>query len=134
MNYQKQEYLECGVTARWLELEKAKNAYEYALQYSSNQRYGLNEKTVSNITPYAIQNDQAAKIWLKEQFPNSGTVQIVHGREAVCVVDTEQFLDNWNHLFMPGRDDVLILHNTSDVIAFYYHEEILEIGQRLPLR
>ena len=133
MNYHINEYKQCGVEGIWLDAGKAKNVYDFALKYSSKNHYGLDKNTVSNICLFNIVNEPIAKRWLIEQFPGHGTVEIIHGETAVCLLQTETFLAHWFNLFMPSRDDVLILHNESNYIAFYCHEDFIEVGQRIPI-
>lgn len=130
MNYREKEYNKLGIEARWLSKEHASNANEYAEKYSSNTRYGLNEKNVTNIQEHIVNSYSIAEQWLKDNFGSTGTVQIVYSDNEVCVIKSQDFLDNWQHIFMPARDDAIILHNLSNKIMFYCHEEELEVGDR----
>ena len=116
--------------ARWLSAEHAKHAYEYALYFSGEKKYGLNENTVSNIDRIVIENHSVADQWLKSRINNEGTLQIVYSNTEVCVVDAEKFIQNWKDLFVPGRDDAIIFENPGQKVIFYSHEDELEVGQR----
>ena len=131
MNYLKLEYDELNIKSRWLDLDRAKNAYNFALQFSHSQRYGLNETTVLGIEKLIIESPAVAKAWLKSRMPETGTVQIVYDDDEVCVIDTQDFIDRWHDIFIAGRDDAIVLHNLSRTVLFYCHEEELEIGQRI---
>lgn len=37
------------------------------------------------------------------------------------------------NLFVPGRDDAIVLHNLTGAALFICHESALEFGYRLPL-
>jgi len=124
------EYEQAGVSARWLDAPHARNAYDYVLKYSHPRRYGLNEQSVANIHRLIVESQFVADAWLRTNFPSSGTVQIVYGEADVAVVESETFLQRWWAVFVPGRDDAVILHNLSPAIMFYCHEQELEIGQR----
>jgi len=66
MNYRKSEIDKLKLDTRWLDQVKAKNAYEFALRYSSNKRYGLNEDSVSEVESLIIDSDPLAKQWLND--------------------------------------------------------------------
>ena len=130
MNYRKSKIKELKLDTRWLEKSKAKNAYDFAMKFSSTKRYGLNEETVSSIEQLIIDSDSIAKQWLSERLDGNGTVQVVYSSEEVFIIPTKQFLDNWQQIFLPARDDALIVHNLNKQVVFYCHEEELEIGER----
>jgi len=129
MAYQN-EYKELGLDARWLTEERAKNAYAHALQFSDNKRYGLNEQTTDKIERHIIESRSIADAWLKTRLRAEGTLQVVYGPDDVCVVDAAAFLNCWQDVFVPARDDAIILHNIDKTVFFYCHEEELEVGTR----
>lgn len=131
MNYRQREYEALGLDARWLEHERASNAYAFALKYSHPRRYGLNEGTVANIELHVIGSNTVAENWLKERLSAEGTVQVVYGDAEVCVLSAASFLRSWQSIFVPGRDDAVILHNVVDTVVFYCHEGELELGRRV---
>ena len=130
MNYHQKEHKDLGLDARWLDNEHAKHAYDCALRFCSNQKYGLNPNKVSNIEKLIIESYSVADNWLKGKFNNNGTVQIVYSENEVCVVPAQDFVNNWRVIFVPSRDDAIVLHNLDDSVLFYCHEEELEIGHR----
>lgn len=127
------EFDQLGISARWLARPKAQHAYDYALKYSSKKRYGLNEESVLNIEHLEIQSYHVAHEWLRKRFPNQGTVQIVYSESEVCVVSAEAFFAHWREIFVPARDDAIIIHNLTSEVLFYCHEEELEVGYRSDL-
>ncbi|KGF80116.1 hypothetical protein IA69_20055 [Massilia sp. JS1662] len=128
----REEYEALGLAARWLTRERAKNAYAHALKFSSDKRYGLNEQTTDNIERHDIESRSVADAWLKARLRAEGTLQVVYGPDDVCVVDAAPFLDCWQDVFAPSRDDAIILHNLDKTVVFYCHEEELEAGTRKP--
>lgn len=128
------EYSEAAIPARWLEPKKAQNAYEYALKYSHPKRLGLNQETVANIDRLIVESYSVAHGWLNARLPSTGTVQIVYSEADVAVVEASVFLAKWQDIFVPSRDDAVVLHNLSATVLFYCHEEELEIGQRKDLQ
>jgi len=134
MNFRIAEYRELGLAARWLDEEHARHAYEFALHYSHKTRYGLNPATVSDIERHVIESDSVAQAWLDARWPYTGTVQIVYGGDDVCVIDAKDFLAQWKNIFTPSRDDAIALHNLSNAVLFYCHEDELEVGCRIDAR
>jgi hypothetical protein len=130
MNFRAAEYKELGIEARWLEPEKAKNAYEYALQFSDKTRYGLSQDNVTGIEQLIIVSDSIADAWISSRFRKDGTVQIVYGDDEVGVLSAADFVSHWRSIFVPSRDDAIILHNSNKSILFYCHEDELEHGMR----
>jgi hypothetical protein len=128
--YLMREFEAAGIGARWLDAEKAAHAYEYASQYVSPVRYGLRETSVRDIESHAVSSEAVAKAWVNERMPAAGTVQIVYGRDEVCVIDAEALRKNWLNIFVPGRDDAVVLHNISEAVLFICHEGELEFGHR----
>ncbi|WP_417763664.1 hypothetical protein [Shewanella sp.] len=131
MNYREKDFNALNITARWLDKPHAKHAYEFACSYSASDSYGLQPKKVQHIIQHQITSTSVASHWLATHFPNSGTVQIVYGSDCVCVVNTQDFLQHWDEIFMPGRDDALVIHNLSRVVLCYCHDQILSLGERL---
>lgn len=124
------EYKELGLDARWLTGESGNNAYVYALQFNDNNRYGLNEQTTDKIERHMIQSRSVADAWLRTRLRAEGVLQVVYGPDRVCVVDAAAFLNCWQDVFKPARDDAIILHNTDKTVLFYCHEEELQVGIR----
>lgn len=127
------EYSEAHIQARWLEPTKAQHAYDYALRYSHPKRLGLNEQTVANIDRLVIESYSVANAWLASRMPTNGTVQIVYSESDVAVIDAAEFVSRWHEIFVPARDDAVVLHNLSSTVLFYCHEEEFEVGQRIDL-
>lgn len=130
MHFREAEYLESGLAARWLDAEHAKNAYDYALKFSAKSHYGLCESTVDQIERLDIDSYTVADAWLRGRLPAEGTVQVVYGGEEVCVIPSAEFLAKWQDIFLPARDDAIVLHNLGTGVLFYCHEEELEYGYR----
>lgn len=129
-NYRRREVEAHGFPVRWLDAARAANADAFATRFSSPNHYGLNEATVSAIERLVIASTPVAHAWLRERFPDDGSVQIVFGKEDVCVVETADFLKYCLDLFAPARDDVMVLHNLNTIVLFYCHNDELEIGRR----
>jgi len=130
MNYRRQQFDELNIEVRWLDIEHAAQAYSYALGYSSSTKYGLKADTVCDIEALLIESYSVANNWIKDRLSYAGTVQIVYGGDDACVISAQDFLNNWQDIFVPSRDDVVVLHNLNESILFYCHEDELEFGQR----
>ncbi|GAB2889237.1 hypothetical protein ACCI51_18980 [Microbulbifer echini] len=130
MDYRRQQIEELNLGERWLGAEHAQSAYDFALKYSATDRYGLNTDTVSSIDRLEIESASVAKNWLSDRLDSVGSVQVVLNENEVFVVQSDRFLESWQDIFMPARDDAMIIHNNSKIIVFYCHEDELEIGVR----
>jgi hypothetical protein len=131
MHFRAAEYQQLSVNARWLEPAKAQNAYHFALRFCSSERYGLNDKTVQSIEHHEIESYAVADAWLKSRIPSVGALQVAYSESEVCVVEAADLLANWQSIFVPARDDAIVLHNLQPVVFFYCHEEELQVGQRV---
>ena len=130
MTFRQSEYLENKLSARWLDASRAKHAYDYALQFSAKHRYGLNEATVAGIEHIDMTSYAVADAWLKDRVSAEGTVQVVYGDDEVCILPAAEFIAKWQDIFLPARDDAIVLHNAGPGVLFYCHEEELEFGLR----
>ncbi|KAM3105987.1 hypothetical protein [Phormidesmis sp. 146-33] len=130
MNYRISEIEKLNLDVRWLSKEHAKSTYEYAIQFSSSSKYGLNEAMVSEIERLEIESYSVAVNWVISHLKSTGKVHVVFSEEEVFVLPTNQFLSNWHKIFVPSRDDAVILHSESKSILFYCHEEEIEFGFR----
>jgi hypothetical protein len=131
MSYRVAQIESLSLGARWLSPERSKNAYQFALPYTHSKRYGLNEDTVENIQRLEISDRGYAKRWLSERLVSEGTVQIIFGNDEVCVIDAAKFIEHWEQIFVPSRDDAVVMHNLNNQVLFYCHEEELEFGCRI---
>ena len=130
MNYPRRQFDELNIEVRWLDIERAAHTYSYALGFSSSTKYGLKVDTVCDIEALLIHSYSVADNWIKDRLGRAGTVHIVYGGDDVCVISAQDFLNNWRNIFVPSRDDVVVLHNLSESVLFYCHEEELEFGRR----
>ncbi|WP_444912314.1 hypothetical protein [Microbulbifer sp. PAAF003] len=130
MKYRKAEIERLNLSVRWLNSKNAKNAYDFTAKYCATDFYGLNSEVVESIFRLKIESNTITDAWLKSNFNTEGTVQVVFSENEVFILATSIFLDAWQDIFMPARDDAIVLHNDSNKILFYSHEHVLEIGQR----
>ncbi len=131
MRFHIQEFQDSGFDARWLDRDKAKKTYRYALKFSATDRYGLSRETVADIQAHTIESENVAQEWVKRRVNPSGKVHVVFGPDEVAVVEARLLIDRWHDMFLPGRDDVLVLHAEDDSVLLYCHEEELEYGRRI---
>jgi hypothetical protein len=112
-----------------LDSDRARVSYEDARRYASHERYGLDSATVRSIERHRIDSISVAVHWVSDRVPNTGSVRVVFGPNEVFVARTGFFLEQWPHLFAPGRDDVIVLSDEDDWVLSYCHEEELEYGR-----
>ena len=131
MKFHIREFEESGLDARWLDSDKASKTYSYALNFSATDRIGLAIETVADIETHAIESESVAQEWVRRRVSPSGKVHVVFGPDEVAVVEARLLIDRWHDMFLPGRDDVLVLHAEDDSVLLYCHEEELEYGRRI---
>lgn len=131
-SWRRSELAGFGDRLRWLESEAARHSYEYARSFSSDVTYGLNPGTVRDIERHVIDSNNVAQGWLAARIPTDEfTVRVVLGSDEVFILPTSIFVARWRDLFLPGRDDAVVLADHADWVFFYCHEEELEFGHRV---
>ncbi len=68
--------------------------------------------------------------WLAQRVGSGeGRLLLVFGERDVCEVQASFFVGNWQDLFCPSRDDVVILPVRGGWAMFYFHEDEFEFGR-----
>ncbi|HMU62967.1 MAG TPA: hypothetical protein PKA66_14385 [Gemmatimonadales bacterium] len=123
-----------GDAIAWLPPEQAFSTYNGAMPFSSNVGYGLDPTHVFRIERLEGADIVVMRSWLAARMrPASESVRIVFGRHDVCRLEVSFLLDNWQDMFIPSRDDALILSDSGAWVAFYCHEDWFEFGWRRPV-
>lgn len=129
----KNELAHLGAALRWLDGEHARNSYDHALAFTSNDTYGLNSSILLGIERHVIESLGVARCWLSTRIMKDAfTVRVVFGPAEVVVLPTALFLANWPDLFRPGRDDAVVLADRAKWVFFFCHDNELELGHRYP--
>src|SRR5262249_27462486 len=96
----------------------ARAAYSRANECSSKTRYGLDETAFEQIDRLDVEERSVdTQRWLAQRV--SGDLLLVYGRDAVFRVTAQLFLDRWQNMFCPSRDDVVILPVDGRWALFY---------------
>lgn len=128
--FRREELAHFGNQLAWLEKTEALQAYADAIRFSSNTRYGLEPATVDQIEHKDADGAcEATTIWLTERI-GTGRLRIVFGRESVVLASTDWFLQNWQDVLAPSRDDAIIVPESDNWVLFYCHEDEFEFGRR----
>lgn len=122
----REEFAEHG--ARWHTKENAKRIFDAARLLVVD--WNLDKEKVNEIEIHHIENDEIAKVWLKERLCSEGLLYVSFGHDEVCEIASKTFLEIWTDYFYPGVEDILILHETENDIAYYCPEEMLQYGRR----
>jgi hypothetical protein len=119
-----------GDRLAWLSESEATSAYECALRFASKSHYGLDPATVAGIEKLDVDDvGPAAREWLSDRL-GAGSILVVFGKRQVCRMDNSFFVENWQDLLAPSRDDAVILQDEGTGVLFYCHEDEFEFGQR----
>lgn len=122
-------HLEPALT--WLSSTEAALAYQSAERFDCKTRYGLDPNSVCNVEVWQLTDDLAADTrWLRRRISEPvGSVIVVFGRAEVARMHVRSFLEHWSVMFMPARDDAIILPERGGWGLVYCHEEFFEYGK-----
>ena len=100
--------------------------YDRAMGLCSRTRYGLDETAFASIERLNVDAPVPdAQQWLSERI-GVGDVLLVFGPDDVFRVPASLFLSNWQDMFCPSRDDVVIVPDGGGWALFYCHEDEFE--------
>lgn len=102
-------------------------AFRRAWDYSSPARYGLNETAFAAIERLDVDGSDV-RVWLAARI-GVGELLLVFGCDEVFRVSALIFLDRWQDMFCPSRDDVIVLPVAGKWALFYSHEDEFEFGR-----
>jgi hypothetical protein len=130
LNWRRDELAHFGEQLAWLNEAEASSVYNHALQFTSKSHYGLDPATVVGIDKLDVKEPgPEASAWLSRRI-GGGPVLVVFGERQVCRMVGSFFVENWQDIFCPSRDDVVILAEMGEGVLFYCHEDEFEFGQR----
>lgn len=67
---------------------------------------------------------------LKPLIETTGKVLLTwHSGIDPIVTDTATFVDNWDNFYYPSSDDLVVISESWDWIAYFAHYETLFLGQ-----
>ena len=131
MNRLKNELKQFKDEIIWLDNETASDTYAKVISCCSKKFYGLKPDKCANIEKIDLDNLtlEEANSWLELKLAKSNdSLFIVYGKNEVFKVSTSFFLETWNDIFCPSRDDVLITTAVFNWILYYIHEDEFEYG------
>ncbi len=115
----------------WLSPEDAARIHDRADRLQSREHYGLVPELVRVVERVSAKTDMTK--WLLVRVPaRTLRVLIVFARGQVCRLSTTTFIESWQDIFCPSRDDAIILDEDADWVLFYCHEDEFEFGHILP--
>lgn len=130
MNARQTELAHFGEQIEWLSEADAAKVYNYAMKFCSRKHYGLEPLMVQGITHIDVDlTDDFAAEWLTSRV-GIGRLRVIYGEMDVFVTSSSFFIANWQDMFCPSRDDVLILPEEGNWVLFYCHEDEFEHGIR----
>jgi hypothetical protein len=131
MNWRHKELSEFGDSIAWLPKEDAALVYASALAKTSNDHYGLDERfwkisarwDVDHVGEEEGRTKLAALLGAEDFF-------VVYGEEEVFRVSSSVFISRWRDMFLPSRDDVVVIPPSEEWCLFYCHEDEFEFGKK----
>jgi hypothetical protein len=115
----------------WLAVDAAGSDFSVAIKATSDEHYGLNEHIWEIVERWDIEfvGEEETRSRLAAHVLDSEVV-VFFGPQDVCRMSRETFLMHWQDMFMPSRDDVVIMPTSSAWCLFYCHEDEFEVGRR----
>lgn len=112
-----------------LDLPEAATTYDRAMTRCSRTRYGLDETAFQTIERLDVEEPgPSAQKWLAERV-GTGDVMLVFGQDEVFRVPASLFIDRWQDMFCPSRDDVVVVPADGGWVLFYCHEDEFEFAR-----
>lgn len=132
MGWRRNELLHFGDGVAWLSEPDAAGAYRVATSLTSRTRYGLDSERVNDIEKLNVDEDAPEHAtWLASRLgPGDAMLLVIYEPDAACRVRADFFVKHWRDLFLPSRDDVIILPESGDWVLYYSHEDEFEFGCR----
>jgi hypothetical protein len=130
MDWRRSEMVSFGPGVAPLDGPEANAAYERAVGLCSRTRYGLDERAFGVIERLKVDEPSVPPgEWLAKRV-GEGELLLVFGRDDAFRVSASLFLGRWQDMFLPSRDDVVILPCGGEWVLFYSHEDEFEFAQR----
>jgi hypothetical protein len=99
---------------------------------SSRSRYGLNEAAFPQTERLDVnESGPAAGQWLAERVGDE-ELFLVFAKDEVFRVPAALFLEHWQDMLCPSRDDAIILPVGGGWAMFYYHHDEFEFARGGP--
>jgi hypothetical protein len=132
MSWRAVELAEFGEQVEWLSETEAALVYARAASYLSRTHYGLDPSKMVRVERLCADHpNPETEEWLARRVGQDGQrLLLVFDIQEVCVLRTVFFLEQWQNLFCPSRDDVVILPEKGAWVLFYCHEDEFEFGER----
>lgn len=132
MTWRQSEMAAFGPLVEILGADDARMAYERAHAVSSKSRYGLDESLFGCIERLDVDEPSPDhETWLGDRIGNTDLV-LVYDRLNAFRLPGPLFLDHWQDMFCPSRDDVIILPTSGGWALFYCHEDVFEFARNPP--
>lgn len=114
----------------WLSEEDAALVFTRANKALSQNRYGLDENTWEILEHWDVEKLGLPATREKlDAHVRDESFLICFGRKDVCRAGRTFFLDHWQDMFVPSRDDILVISESGTWAAFYWHEDEFEVGR-----
>jgi len=130
MTWRRNELAVFGPEVTWLADAEALKAFRWAWDCSSSTHYGLNAEVFPSIERLDVEEPgPEAREWLAKRVGGGDDcLLLVFDKDEVCVVRAAFFLDRWQDVLCPSRDDVVILPERGGWALFYCHEDEFEFA------
>jgi hypothetical protein len=130
MSWRRNELAAFRPEVTWLADADALTAFRRAWDCSSSTRYGLNDEAFPSIDHLDVSDPgPETREWLARRIGDGDDrLLLIFGKDEVCAVRAAFFLDCWQDVFCPSRDDAFILPEGGGWALFYCHEDEFEFA------
>ncbi len=131
MTPRQKELAHFGSKLSWLPNDAAERDFAVAREATSKERYGLDEQLWEVIERWDVENagEDATRSRLARHAIDPEVIAYFSPQD-VCRMSREVFLAHWQDMFMPSRDDVIVMPLSGGWCLFYCHEDEFEAGKR----
>ncbi|MBX3739235.1 MAG: hypothetical protein KF715_21285 [Candidatus Didemnitutus sp.] len=131
MSWRKQELARFSTSLSWLPEDKAQRTFARANATTSRGRYGLNESVWDIRERWDVEKIGASATRAKlASYARDEEFFLCFGSHDVCRISRIAFLDHWQDMFAPSRDDVVVMPDSEEWCLFYCHEDEFEAGRK----
>jgi len=132
MQWRMQELRHFEEEIKWLPAPQAKQAYSLAHRHYCRAQKSLNPANTTGNERLALSDDfELAKQWLLAKLPSCGELVVVFENGDCFTCSPQFFIENWEDIFLPTRDDATVFAELDPFIMFHCHENEIEVAQRI---
>jgi hypothetical protein len=131
MSWRRNELSRVVDPVAWLPREESAFCYIRASTAISDKHLGLDEERWLVLERWRVEDfsEEEGQTKLKAVIPDEEFL-VVFDEEHVFRISRSTFLAHWRDMFLPSRDDALMISPSGAWCLFYCHEDEFEFGRK----